>query len=151
MQAIPESRYRDFLAQAGIEKADPRSGIGKQLTYTKGPRRTIVIHFAESDAREYVETAMQTVLNVEDEWLLVPRHGSASDLGLIEGDEDASAVLFGPNERSRLGKYLCTRPMDLGAHTSDLYAISASGHILVTWDHHTADEGLDVQLLNVKD
>jgi len=131
--------------------ADPGTGIGAQLTYANGPRRTIVIHFAESDPAEYVENAMLKVLSLSDEWLLVPRYGTAVDLGFINGNTGAAAISFNLDERSRLATYLCTRPIDHGAHTADLYAISDRGDILVTWDHHTAAEGLCIELLNIAD
>jgi hypothetical protein len=149
MDPVPEERYRSLLAKAGIRVADPRTGIGAQLTYAAGPRRTIVIHFAKSDPAEYVENAVLKVLSLSDEWLLVPRYGNAMDLGIIERNTSAAAISFNVGERARLATYLCTRPIDHGAHTADLYAISGRGDILVTWDHHTAAEGLCIELLNI--
>jgi hypothetical protein len=33
----------------------------------------------------------------------------------------------------------------------DLYVISGSGNTLITWDHHTASEGLGIQLRDKAD
>jgi hypothetical protein len=41
--------------------------------------------------------------------------------------------------------------MDIGAISCDLYALSGSGKTLLTWDHHTEDDGLCVQLQRVSD
>ena len=57
--------------------------------------------------------------------------------------------MFQSQERAALARYLATRPMDLAQATADLYALSGEGRILVTWDHHTADEGLSVSLLDI--
>ena len=151
MDLVPEERYRSLLAKAGIRVADPRTGIGAQLTYAAGPRRIVVIHLAKSDPAEYVENAVLKVLSLSDEWLLVPRYGTAMDLGMIAGITSAAAISFKVGERSRLATYLCTRPIDHGAHTADLYAISGRGDILVTCDHHTVADGLYIELLNIAD
>jgi hypothetical protein len=44
---------------------------------------------------------------------------------------------------------LCTRPVDIISASSDLYVLEARGDVHVTWDHHTADEGLQVSLQSV--
>jgi len=41
--------------------------------------------------------------------------------------------------------------MNLGATSADLYSLGTSGNALVTWDHHTADGGLTVELRRVDD
>jgi hypothetical protein len=71
-------------------------------------------------------------------------------LGLLS-DEDAVAIRFEIDERGVFSKFLCTRSLDLGAVSADLYALAGSGSVLVTWDHHTAAEGLSIQLLRVPD
>ena len=46
--------------------------------------------------------------------------------------------------------YLCTRDMAMGSVSQDVYLVGADGNVLVTWDHHTADEGLSVDLRDVE-
>ena len=41
--------------------------------------------------------------------------------------------------------------MDIGAASVDVYLLGASGNVLLTWDHHTADDGLSVQLRRIED
>ena len=33
----------------------------------------------------------------------------------------------------------------------DLYVLSKNGNVLITWDHHTADEGLRIELHSISD
>ena len=40
--------------------------------------------------------------------------------------------------------------MNIGSVSSDLYALGTDGNTIVTWDHHTADEGLGVALRDIK-
>jgi len=41
--------------------------------------------------------------------------------------------------------------MDPGATSTDLYVLSGNGKALITWDHHTAENGLLVELVSVDD
>jgi hypothetical protein len=149
MQAIGHEDFRKFLSSAGIKAADPNTGIGNELSYVVIPPRTIEIHFAESDSAAYWRAVTDLIWELEDEWLVVPRYGSAGDLGLVTVNETAAAIRFGAKERERMSDYLCTRPMSLGSLSVDLYVISASGATLVTWDHHTADEGMAVEFSHI--
>ena len=94
---------------------------------------------------------MSRVLELDDEWVLVTRHGSIADLKLLAGTDDAAALTFGATERHALATYLCTRPTHLSAGSADLYVFGRKGNALVTWDHHSADEGIGVDLQSVTD
>ena len=59
------------------------------------------------------------------------------------------APLFKPPDRQKLVEYLCTRPMDIGGFSADLYVLSTRGNVLLTWDHHTASEGVTIELCEV--
>jgi hypothetical protein len=111
----------------------------------------VVLHFAKSDNEAYVVDAVSRVLRLAEEWLLVPRYGSASKLGLLDSAPSLAAVSFSAPEQPQLARYLYSRPMNFHSSSQDLYVLSASGGVLVTWDHHTADEGLRIELLSVKD
>ncbi len=151
MKAVTEQSYLELLARAGLEVADSRLRIGKQLTYVVHVPRMIVLHLGERDTDTYIRDAVSRVLELGREWLLAPRYGSASDLGLLGDSTPAAAISFGPEERSQLAHYLRTRPMSFDSPARDLYVLSGDGNILVTWDHHTADEGLKIELRSIID
>ena len=134
---------------AGIERADPSGPIGKQLVYRPYPIRTIVVYLGEEVQVEYAEQVVLRVLSFAENWLLVPRYGGAEDLGVIEMSGHAEAILYQSQERVALARYLSTRPIDLAQATADLYALSGDGKVLVTWDHHAAEEGFSVNLLDI--
>ena len=131
--------------------ADPSIGIGRELSYINPPLRTLVFQFVESDPLEYVAGAVALILDIEEEWLLFPRFGNASDIQLLVGKDDFAAILVKAPERPILVNYLCTRSTSREFASADLYVVSKSGNILITWDHHTLAEGLSIQFQQVKD
>lgn len=151
MNAVVVNQLDEFLRKAKIKAAEPNLGIGRELTYLRPPLRTVVVHFGRSDQPSYISKVLSIVLSLEKTWLLIPRYGAASKLALIEGSPDVAAVSFGPSEREKLATFLRERPKGVGSISSDLYVVSATGNILVTWDHHTLDEGLSVKLRQVKE
>jgi hypothetical protein len=151
MQAVAEQTYRKLLEKIGLKAADPGSSIGKQLAFVVPVPRMVVLYFAGRNTETYVPDAVLRVLELSDEWLLTPRYGSASDLGLLPGASTTAAVSFGASEHPQLARYLCTRSMDPNSQAQDLYVLSGKGHALVTWDHHTAEEGLKIELLSISD
>jgi len=56
----------------------------------------------------------------------------------------AEALSFDVVDRGQLCNYLCTRDMDIGSVSSDLYVVSGDGTVIITWDHHTQTEGLRI-------
>ncbi len=149
MEQIAIAQFEAFLSRAEIAVADPIHRIGRQLSYKRPPLRTIIVHFGESDIPDYVSAVVRTVLETEKDYFLTPRYGKASDLGLIEDAIEFTAILFAERDRPRLVEYLCTRPMAIGRVSTDLYVLSATGNVLLTWDHHTASEGLTIELCKV--
>ena len=111
----------------------------------------MVVQLAHAEAPEYARSVMSRILELSDEWLLLPRYGSVSDLELLPFHPDMMGVSFAHNERPALVEYLGTRPTDAGSSSADLYVLSGDGDTLVTWDHHTAEEGLSVELQSVVD
>jgi len=79
------------------------------------------------------------------------RHGAASDLGLMPASPDVAAISFASTERRDLAAFLCGRPTDMGSVATDVYVLASSGETLITWDHHSASEGLEVKLKSVGD
>jgi hypothetical protein len=151
MTAIQTDELRALLARGSLREADPSLGIGRELSFIEGPARTIVVHFGSEDSEQYRRDVTDRILALEDSWLLVPRHAAVGSLGILAGDTDAAAIRFDGDERASLSNYLCTRAVDIAAVSADLYAVSASGSVLLTWDHHTAEEGLDLQFRRVPD
>lgn len=151
MIGITTSAFRDVLARGSLREAEPGLGLGRELTFRDGPEREIVVHFGAADSAQYVRDVTDTILALEDSWLLLPRHGALGSLGILDGDDNAAAIRFQAPELSTLADYLCTRPMSLSEVSADLYAVADPGTILLTWDHHTADEGLSIQFRRVPD
>src|SRR5215813_2755613 len=149
MDSVDHESLRKFLTRAGVKVADPALRIGRALTFASPPARTVVVHLG--NATDHIAGIISIVLSIDATWFLIPRYGAAAQLGLVEGTSEVAAVTVAPSERGLLGRYLCERPMDLGATSTDIYVVGASGNILVTWDHHTADEGLTVGLRRVED
>jgi hypothetical protein len=151
MEPISNEEVQEIFSCSSIEVADSNLGIGRQLTYVNPPLRTVVFQTVKSDPLEYISGAIALILEIEEEWLLVPRYGSASSLQLIEAKEDFAAILFKNPDKSILVNYLCTRPTARGSASADLYVVSKSGKTLITWDHHTAEDGLCIEFQQVKD
>jgi hypothetical protein len=149
MNTLNDAELQAFLLKAGIAVAAPERGIGRELNYQPPARRIVVVQFGPNDSTGYLAQAVSIVLSVEESWLLVPRYGSASQLGNFT-TQAAEALVFPPSERERLCTYLCSRNMAMGAVSQDIYLIGADGNVLVAWDHHMEDEGLRVDLRDVK-
>jgi hypothetical protein len=141
MTPIMTGQFEDVLVRGALRQAPTELGIGRELSFVEGPARQLVVHFGPEDSVRYLNEVAGQILALEGEWLLVPRRGSVASLHLLPEETPASAIRFEASERAALSQYLCTRPMELGCTSDDLYALSGSGQILVTWDHHTASEG----------
>jgi hypothetical protein len=149
METIDQEVLRAVLAKAELNIADPRHHVGNELSFAQPPARTLVIYVGKRAER--VAEIVLAILSLEDTWLLIPRYGDASHLGFGAMEAGTGALSFAPSEYGLLGRYLRERPMDLGAVSADLYVLGSSGNVLATWDHHTDDEGLSVQLRRVDD
>jgi len=150
MNALSQPELQAFLVNAAITVASRESRIGRELRYHPPARRTVVIHFGREESADYVSQVVSIILSSEESWLLLARYGPASRLGDLTRQPEAEAVVFAPSERERLCMYLCTRDMAMGSVSQDVYLVGADGNVLVTWDHHTADEGLSVDLRDVE-
>ena len=149
MEPLNDEQLHEFLARVNVHAAAPELGIGRELGYRPTPLRVLVIHIADSDSPAYRARIFSIVLSTRESWLLIPRHGAASGLGIADVVLETEALAFGLPERGRLGAYLSEHDTRVSSSSSDLYALSADGDVLVTCDHHTADEGLRIDLRDV--
>jgi hypothetical protein len=151
MQPVTEMRLSEWFGAVPIERGDAAAPGGQQLRFRGNPRRVIVVHLAETDSPEYCIDVVARMLETDDEWMLITRYGSIADLGLLSGAADAEALSFAADERTALATYLCRRSTGLSAVSADLYVAGRRGQALVTWDHHSADEGISMELQSVTD
>ena len=151
MIAITAQELATVLARGSLREADPRAGVGRELTFLDEPPRRVVVHFGAGDSERYRCDVTDRILALAESWLLVPRHAPVARLGLLAADASAAAIRFAGTERASLSTFLSTRPVDLAAVAADLYAVAVTGNVLLTWDHHTAEEGLEIQLRHVAD
>ena len=150
METVGHDSLCALLARAGIKMADPALRIGRQLSFAPPPARTVVIHHLAT-ATDQIARVTAIILSTDAAWFVVPRYGDAIQLCLVGTTSETGAVGFAASERALLGRYLCERSMRLEDTSTDLHAVGAAGNVLVTWDHHTADEGLVVGLRRVDD
>jgi hypothetical protein len=150
MNTLSQPELQPFLENAAIAAASPESRIGRELRYHLPAPRTVVIHFGGEESADYISQIISILLSSEESWLLLARYGPAARLGDLTKQPEAQALVFGPSERDRLCMYLCTRDMAMGSVSQDVYLVGADGNVLARWDHHTADEGLTVDLRDVK-
>lgn len=122
----------EFLMNSGITVASPELAIGHEMTFLSGPKRTVVVHFAETDFPVHFKKTIEAILSIEAGWFLVPR----------EGTFEASS--FKKRELSLLIDQLISHLPHLTNVGEDLYIIGESGEVLVSYDHHFKDEGLGI-------
>ncbi len=151
MIPVAAAEFAAVLAGGPLREAPVTLGLGRELSFVDGPAREVVVHLGAGESLQYLRDVTQRILALEDEWLLLPRRGHPASLGLMPEEIPASAIRFEVSEQTDLSLYLCTRSMDLGSASADLYVLSGSGTILVTWDHHTTDEGLRIGLQRISD
>jgi hypothetical protein len=151
MRNISHKEVKQLLLEAGISTAAPELGIGRELTYRQYPPRIVVVHLSKDEPAEYLMSLIARIFELDDEWLLFTRYGLVSDLELPIRTPDTGAIAFTRAETPRLAQYLSERPSGAGLVSADLYVLGRKGHALVTWDHHSADEGIDIKLQTVAD
>lgn len=142
MKPVSQKMLMGLLDKAAIAMVPPELGIGRQLTYEPSAKRTFVIQFEESHSAEEVQVALAIILSSCEGWTLVERH--ARDI-----QAERSAVQYGHNDQDRLVEDLGSIQAIGPQGRSDLYRISNDGKTMVTWDHHTSNEGLVVQFNDV--
>src|SRR5436853_2555071 len=56
-----------FRSCAGIDIADSKLGIGRELSYRGSPGRTVVVHFVESDFPDKIKASLAGILQRSEE------------------------------------------------------------------------------------
>lgn len=138
MSDISTEQLNKFLAKAGIAVAGSELDIGHELSFRNGPTRTIVIHFAESDFPVHFKKTMETILSVEPRWFLVPR------------ESVYMASFFKNGELSLLIDRLISHLPSLTNVGEDLYLVGESGSIIVFYDHHFKEDGLEIDFSDIE-
>jgi hypothetical protein len=87
---------------------------------------------------------MSRVLALDEEWVLLTRYGSVADLGVMTAAEGAAGFVLQAQARTLLAAYIGSRSTALSSVSADLYVLGCGGDALLTWDHHSADEGISV-------
>jgi len=151
MSPVNQKILNAVLARSGLQAKSLSSPVGREISYRDGPLRLIIIHLLAADPLRYTRNVVSAVLRLDDQWFLTTRYGPVNHLGLVAGEGEIAAIKFEVSESQKLVDYLCSRSMDIGSTSTDLYLIGDQGKVLVTWDHHTTDEGLVVALKSVSD
>jgi hypothetical protein len=132
MTPVMTGEFEAILAGGALQEAPAELGTGRELSFIDGPAREVVVHFGADESLQYLRDVTNRILALEAEWLLAPRRGAVASLGLLPEETSARAIRFEAAEHGALSHFLCTRPMELGCTSVDLYAVSGSGTILIT-------------------
>ncbi|MCK7471154.1 MAG: hypothetical protein MZU95_10510 [Desulfomicrobium escambiense] len=76
MNDLGQSAIYEVCERTGIDVADSKLGVGRELSYRRSPARTIVVHFVEVDFPNQVRRLLAAILDLEARWLLFNRHGN---------------------------------------------------------------------------
>ena len=139
MREIGPEELNDLCRRSALTVADRSRGIGRELTYHDGPRRTIVVHFVESDFPMNLQIDLKALLSVEESWTVVPRY------------EDGALAVYETAEFSSLvGRCVAHPPWLERGENDDLYLIGNSGRVLIAYDHHLMGDGMPIFLSEVE-
>jgi hypothetical protein len=124
MTPVMTGEFEAVLAGGALQEAPAELGIGRELSFVDGPAREVVVHFGADESLQYLRDVTNRILALEAEWLLAPRRGAVASLGLLPEETSARAIRFEAAEHGALSHFLCTRPMELGCTSVDLYVVS---------------------------
>jgi hypothetical protein len=144
---VSPPEFHDFLVKSGIRSADPKLGIGHEMSFVNDPLRLVVVHFAKNESSEYISGVFTHVLALDKTWYIVPRYGNLADLHLSGDVRDAAALHADQTETEGLLLFLVNHFEALQKmRGNDLYLLAGTGRIIVAYDHHSPDEGLAIYL-----
>jgi len=150
MHVVAETEWVSALAQAGISQAHEHHRIGKGLQFGTIAKRTIVVHLGVPDT-SFIERLFRSILPLAKSWIVAPRYGDATSLGFGAFPDDIVAISLSTSESDDIIRVICA-PLNQGAGIdNDIYLLSVTGRVLITWDHHTLREGFKIELTSIDD
>lgn len=151
MNVIKKSEFFEFCAKSKIEIAGSHLSIGNELSFQGSPWRTVVVYFAKSDFPAYFSELFLTVLKIESSWIFFPRYSYYDGFKIHGNQYHDEALSFDRSELESFRDILVDyREADNYYKGCDLYVISESGDILITYDHHLEDTGLRIFLNDIE-
>jgi hypothetical protein len=125
--------YTDFTkicTQSGLAIREETNGIGRELYYTHGPKRIIVVHYRKAEFIESATITLNHILRLMPNWLLINRYG------------DFNLQAFTNHKTNELIEELCCRYPTVCQQGDDLYILETEGTTLISFDHGMHSDGL---------
>lgn len=129
--------FSEICDRAGIKISAPSLGIGRELTYLSGARRTIIVHFAESDFPDFWKKSLFNIFSLKPSWILINRYG------------DFDGQRFLTTELDHFVKVLAEKYIVVSQTYDDLYIVSDDGQMIVSYSHSMLEEGLVLFISNI--
>jgi hypothetical protein len=128
-----ELKNLEFLFEdAGISAQTESPNIGRDLHYTNGPKRTVVVQFAETDFPENIRNALESIFSIDVDWFWVNRFGSDK------------ATKYSEPTHSELAMRLIQIWPQLQSIRDDIYLVSGNGEALLSFGHHMREDGMPI-------
>jgi hypothetical protein len=129
--------FSEICDSAGIKIPAPSLGIGRELTYLSGARRTIIVHFAQSDFPGVWKNSVFKILSLKPSWILINRFGD------FEGQK------FLTTELDNFVDVLAEKYIAVSKTYDDLYIVSDDGQMIISYSHSMLEEGLVLSTSNI--
>jgi hypothetical protein len=137
MGLLNQSGLSEICNRAGINIADSKLGIGRELSYRDSPARTVVVRFVESDFPDKIKELLASILQLDTQWILLNRYGQLQ------------AKEFTKNEVPSILDLLIESYPKVDREGDDLYLLAQSGKLFISYDHHIFEDGLAVYLAEI--
>ncbi|WP_156906860.1 hypothetical protein [Desulforegula conservatrix] len=134
---MTQNKIMEIIDNAGICISTAAAGVGRELAFSKGLKRTVVIHFADTDFPGNVKKTLGVILESESQWFLIKRYG------------DLEVKQFTVSELPTLLSFLISVYSRIKLENDDLYIIGANGKAFLSYNHHMFSNGLPVFLSDV--
>jgi hypothetical protein len=121
-----------FFEEAGISTPVEKQNIGRDLYYANGPKRTVVVQFAETDFPENISKTLESICSIQADWFLVTRFGSGK------------ATKYVKSGHATLVKRLIQAWPQLHDIGDDIYLVSGDGKALLLFGHHMREDGMSI-------
>ena len=135
---IEHQELKIFLEEAGISVPPESQNIGRDISYTKGLKRTVVIHFGKADFPEIVKNTLEAVCSIENAWLWTKRFG------------EKTATKYDKSSHEPLISRLIEKWHQLNSIGDDIYLISGDGKAFLRFDHHIVEDGMPIYFNDIE-